>query len=416
MWPSADDENARDLLGILATSELLEPYVVTPALNYDRVPGIEQGRVYHLQPAWPPAIVLDAYNPYRKVMYERVFDEIDPDITLVFGQSHLRFITATIDVTPTVFLPQGFETDQAVGSLGFGVSNVVDDPAAGALERFVLRPLYRRRFRAFLDHVTEVWTQEHAREAYTSLGLRSDAFVGFDWGPVDTDRFTPDVDPVDYVDDPEATVIGTFRRFREIDLLGPSYDTFLDAFGRVADRQSDVYLVIGGYGFCETDLREYIDTRIRRYGIEDRVIRLDVLPKEDMPAHYAGFDVYVNPTFKGSSVGGIGTSSKEAMACGCAFVTFNDPPMDYVIEDGRNGYIVEHGRAAELANALERLHDSPDHLDRLERAARETVTENFAHDVVRRRFERRCADIVGHDVDPYDVRERLPEGAQGTEP
>lgn len=168
----------------------------------------------------------------------------------------------------------------------------------------------------------------------TGSGSPPQRFVPFDWGHVDVDRFSPEVNPVSFTDRDDVMVVGSFRRARGRASL-PSYQIFLEAVGRLSERRRDFQVVIGGlYDDGESEqVRSLIDRHVERYGLEDHVTTLSMIPKEEMPGHYAGLDVYVNFSHKGLRLEAIGTAAKEAMASGCALVTFDDPSPRYVVDE-----------------------------------------------------------------------------------
>lgn len=379
---SMKDKNARDLIDTLVPVEGVEVVVVTGARNYEAFSGLDQRYIYHGRPVFNLLKPLMAVRPWRHGQFSDILDEIDPDVVLMLGAGRLLFMPALAGFEPTVFLPQGGETDSVTGKFQKGWFDELKHRG------------YRFVFSQFLDHVAEVWTQAHARPFYESFGLPPERFVDFDWGPVDTDMFTPSVDPVQYVEDPETLVVGTFRRMRKLDMVGPSYETILDGVARLIDRGRDTHLVVGGYGFTENDVEAFVDERIETLGLESNVTRVETVPKSELPGYYAGLDVYLNPTFAGSKVGGIGTGSKEGMACGCAFLTMNDPSMEYLIDHRENGLLIDHGDDEAFARELERLYENPAELAALSAAARETVIKRFSKPVVGDRIKQRFQKLV----------------------
>jgi glycosyltransferase involved in cell wall biosynthesis len=297
--------------------------------------------------------------------------------------SHLAFIGPTVDFHPTVFLPQGGKvnsaTRQRCKERNFGI-------------RWMM---YRPMMWDLLRRVDEVWTAEPNRELLKNLGLPgNDRFLNFDYGVVDTEQFYPREDAVSFVSDPGTTVIGSFRRARNPPLI-PSYETFLDAVALLEERRGDFHVVIGGLYPDNTgnEVQAAIDAKVAEHGLSGRIIELDMVPKEEMSQHYSGLDIYVNfsPV---NSLAGIGTASKEAMACECAFATFDDPPAGYVVNDWENGVLLEHGDVSGTADAIERLIEDSQLCDRLGQNGRETAIEMFACENVSKRIVERCRDLA----------------------
>jgi glycosyltransferase involved in cell wall biosynthesis len=70
----------------------------------------------------------------------------------------------------------------------------------------------------------------------------------------------------------------------------------------------------------------------------------------------------------------------EAMACGTTVVSTAVSAIPELIDDGRNGLLVDPDDPAALAGALARLHADPALAARLAQAGRETVRERFDGD------------------------------------
>jgi len=374
--------NQHDLAACLARCDDIDLYVLTDSATYPEVPELDRDRIYHYHPTWP--VIFSRFHPYDKRRYREFLDEIDPDALLSTAVSHLAFMGPTVDFHPTVFLPQGGKvnsaTRQRCKERGFGI-------------RWVM---YRPMMWDLLRNVDEVWTAGPNREILERLGFLADGrFVDFDWGVVDTERFYPRDDAVSFVSDPETVVIGSFRRARNPPLI-PSYETFLDAVALLADRRDDFHIVIGGLYDRKVgpEVQRAIDDKIDEHGLSDIVTKLEMVPKAEMPRHYSGLDVYVNfsPV---NSLGGIGTASKEAMACGCAFATFNDPPAEYVVDDWENGILLEHDEPVDVANRLNRLVAEPALRESLAARARETALDAFGCESVSEQVSKRCGALAG---------------------
>lgn len=373
--------NQHDFVSCLARSENIDLYVLTDSATYPEVPELDRDRIYHYHPTWP--VILSRFHPYDKRRMQGFIDDIEPDVLLSLAISHLAFIGPITDFHPTVFLPQGGKvnsaTRQRCKERDFGI-------------RWMM---YRPMMWDLLRNIDEVWSAEPNRELLKNLGLPSDEpFVNFDWGIVDVNRFHPREDAISFVDDPETTVIGSFRRARNPPLI-PSYETFLDAVARLRERRQDFHVVIGGLYADETGnkVEAAIGRKITEHDLSECITRLDMVPKAEMPHHYSGLDVYLNfsPV---NSLAGIGTASKEAMACGCAYATFNDPPAEWIVDDWENGVLLEHGDVAGTTDALERLVAEPELREQLGVAGRETAIEMFACENIQQRVYDRCRELL----------------------
>jgi glycosyltransferase involved in cell wall biosynthesis len=67
----------------------------------------------------------------------------------------------------------------------------------------------------------------------------------------------------------------------------------------------------------------------------------------------------------------------EAMAAGCAIVASRTPPVEEVIRDGENGYLVDFFDRQALADRVSDMLTNREKQDGIRAAARQTVVERF---------------------------------------
>jgi glycosyltransferase involved in cell wall biosynthesis len=67
----------------------------------------------------------------------------------------------------------------------------------------------------------------------------------------------------------------------------------------------------------------------------------------------------------------------EAMACGCAIVGSNTPPVMEVLKDGQNGLVVDFFSPEAIADQVDHILDDPDRRGDLRRGARDTAVRDF---------------------------------------
>lgn len=81
-------------------------------------------------------------------------------------------------------------------------------------------------------------------------------------------------------------------------------------------------------------------------------------------------------------------SMLEAMSFGCALVASKTPPVEEVVEDGRNGLLANFRSPQHIAQRIEELLDDAELRRRLGRAARETILDRYdVRDCVRRQAD-----------------------------
>jgi glycosyltransferase involved in cell wall biosynthesis len=67
----------------------------------------------------------------------------------------------------------------------------------------------------------------------------------------------------------------------------------------------------------------------------------------------------------------------EAMACGCAIIGSDTPPVLEVLKDGKNGLTVDFFSPSDVADRVDAILDHPDRTRALRAAARETAVKQF---------------------------------------
>lgn len=100
------------------------------------------------------------------------------------------------------------------------------------------------------------------------------------------------------------------------------------------------------------------------------------VPHRDMPAYYSLMDLFVHPSLRD----GMPNALLEAMACGKAVVTTPVGGALDVIEDGKNGILVNVNDANDLAEKILATLENPEKQAALGIHARETATTRFALD------------------------------------
>lgn len=126
---------------------------------------------------------------------------------------------------------------------------------------------------------------------------------------------------------------------------GKGWDTFLTA---CKELKRDVYkFVLIGQGYNEEKCNELI----KKYGLENKVIRKSLLSQKELSKWFNIFDVFIFPTEReGESLGLV---ALEAMACGTPVIASDYAAPKYYIEDRINGFKFEKGNAKELAEKIE---------------------------------------------------------------
>ncbi len=117
------------------------------------------------------------------------------------------------------------------------------------------------------------------------------------------------------------------------------------------------------------------------YGLSDSVRFTGVLPKPEWHKLSEDYDIFINTT----NVDNTPVSVMEAMALGLPVVSTNVGGLPYLIEDGRDGILVEPDNPDAFAAAVEDLIENPAKAVSLSRNARRKA-ESFDWQEVRRKW------------------------------
>ncbi len=149
------------------------------------------------------------------------------------------------------------------------------------------------------------------------------------------------------------------------------------AWARIADRFPHDLVVTAGKSWRDRAVEREVD----RFGLRDRFRRLGVVPETDMPALYAGADVFFFP----SLYEGFGLPVLEAMACGCPVVASNATSIPEAA--GKAALLVDPLDERALADALHRMITDNTMADEYRRAGRERAAQHPWDRTVRGLFE-----------------------------
>lgn len=150
------------------------------------------------------------------------------------------------------------------------------------------------------------------------------------------------------------------------------YETFIQAMAKVCRKMPEaVGLVVGGY---RNDKSEYFDSLqklVAEYKLGGRIIFAG--SQEDMTSIYALSDIVVNASLK---MGNMGRTVVEALALGTPVIATTFEGLRNLVEDDKNGYVIQNKDVDGLANALLRAIRTSFSVD----AIRGTVPQEYTLD------------------------------------
>ena len=249
-----------------------------------------------------------------------------------------------------------------VGVLGHGAEVVI--PAAVPGVRSVLRSMLRS---ADVRFAVSHFTQRRLRRLTGSP-------VEYVGAGVDVARFVPGLR--DQAASPP--VVGCVSRF----VPRKGHDRVLRAAARLAERGTDIRVLIVGKGRKEAALRRLAD----RLGV-DAQFAVDV-PWSDLPGLYASMDVFCMPCrsrWGGLEIEGLGLVFLEAAAAGVPVLAGSSGGSPETVDPGRTGYVVNS--VSDIVEATERILANPERARTMGHKGRNRVEAEFTWDAVVSRFE-----------------------------
>lgn len=134
-----------------------------------------------------------------------------------------------------------------------------------------------------------------------------------------------------------------------------NWDTLLHAFAKISAQRSKLRLVLIGDGPAKTSLQ----TLAAELGIGEHVTFTGALPFDEVPCHLKAADVFAFASVTETQ----GLVTIEAMAAGLPVVAVDGPGTRDIIEQGKQGLLVENDPEA-LAKGIKKLLADPQQMKR----------------------------------------------------
>jgi glycosyltransferase involved in cell wall biosynthesis len=186
--------------------------------------------------------------------------------------------------------------------------------------------------------------------------------------------------------EPVVIWVGGYYPWHDLDLL-------LDSFTLVLQRHPNAKLVLIGDG----PTRQSIAQKVHKNGLQQSVIMTGAIAHAGVPEMLSIADIAVVPSAPvPANRGGTGTPLKlfEYMAAGKPIVATALNEAAEVIQDGRNGLLVEAGDVNRFAEAILTLLNDPVQRVRLGQNARQQAVEQYSWDQYTRRLEKIYLNVL----------------------
>jgi len=323
----------------------------------------------------PLRLVLQAANPWALKALRHVLPRFRPDVVHI-RQIHTQLsplILSLLGAIPTVLhvvnyfpicplgtkmLPDGSHCRSLAGRACFRNGCM---SALGMARMWAQRTQWER----WSDHLDRVVANsEWTRRRLLEDGFRCDESI---WNGVPRRPDRPSLR-----EPPIASFTGRLYHKKGLDVL-------LDAMRIVQRRLPEARLLVAGDG----PQRSSIAGQIARLGLEESVVLLGYIPREELETELAAAWVQAVPSRWEEPFGLV---AAEAMMRGTAVVASRTGGLAELVEEGKTGFTAAPGDSASLAKALIRVLSDRQLAERLGREGRARALEQLTEDRAVERF------------------------------
>ncbi|NUM50616.1 MAG: glycosyltransferase family 4 protein [Flavobacteriales bacterium] len=144
----------------------------------------------------------------------------------------------------------------------------------------------------------------------------------------------------------------------------------VEALPEIKSQFPNVLLHIIGEG----NERQEIQERVIEMNLSEHVRFYGHVPHSELPRYYSMADIFILPSFSE----GFGLVLAEAMACGCISLCSNIEPLNNVVENKQNGFLLEEISAQSIAKMVISILNLPVvDQQKIKIQARKRITENL---------------------------------------
>lgn len=167
-------------------------------------------------------------------------------------------------------------------------------------------------------------------------------------------------------------------------------DSLLRSLAHLKDKSNLKLIVIGGDEYSRGEVEKLKDLS-KELGLEDSVTFPGVVRQEELPYYYSAANACVIPSHYES----FGLVALESLACGTPVISTRVGMMEDIIQDGKNGFIVEDNSPQHLAAQISLLLSSPEAFP--PDSIRESVT-GFDWGRIARKIAAECQALLSSHV------------------
>lgn len=149
----------------------------------------------------------------------------------------------------------------------------------------------------------------------------------------------------------------------------------IKAMQEVTEKNPNARLIIGGDG----DLKKNLESLSEKMGLKENILFVGNIKRNEIAWYYNLADIFVAPSIVDAegNVDGGPVVCFESMACGKPQIVTNVLGVADIIEEGKNGYIVEQKNSSTLAVAINKLISSKSLRNKMGIANRELILKTL---------------------------------------
>jgi glycosyltransferase involved in cell wall biosynthesis len=141
--------------------------------------------------------------------------------------------------------------------------------------------------------------------------------------------------------------------------------------------RDDIFLKVAGVGGQRAELERLVHD----LNLQDRVEFLGYVDEIEVPALYDWADIFMHPhshVGEGEDFEGFGLVVADAMSFGCAAIVGSSGGPAELVQDGKDGFLVDGGSVDEVTRVLEALYDDRTRLFDIGTAAKAAALSRFS--------------------------------------
>ena len=172
--------------------------------------------------------------------------------------------------------------------------------------------------------------------------------------------------------DVEETVIGTVGNLREV----KDHKTFIKVASEISRKFQNIKFLIAGKGPLERELKKIAELS----GLKKKIVFVGFI--KEIEKVYSAIDIFVLTSFWE----GCPLSILEAMSFGIPVVSFSVGDVPYIIQNGKDGFVVKDRDFTELIEKIKLLLKNETLRDKIGKNAKEKIRREFTVEKMVKRY------------------------------